>query len=193
MPASLKLFGVDLATVNWNFVIYTLLSIAIVAMGTAKLFSMGAPTGIIFAIGSAMIFIFYGYRWFGVDPKKKPDTWPPTLNTCPDYFTYIESLPGDKKPGCIDMLGVCSVNTIGITTQEQLAVQSGSGVISSTTAAKVFGFTSTDIKNGTDVRSICLSCKAKGITWEGVFDGDTCVGASPNSPANPKPAGSCSS
>lgn len=109
MAPSLMFLGVDLFTLNWYFVIYLLFCIAVVGMGVTKLYSMGTATAIIYAIGSIMILIFYSYRWFGTDTTSSP-TWPPTINTCPDYFTYIASLPGDSKPGCVDLLGI-SKNT----------------------------------------------------------------------------------
>lgn len=186
MAASFKLFGFELSTVNWNFVIYTLLSVAIVAMGTAKLFSMGPPTAIIYAIGSVMVFIFYGYRWFGANSNKKSDTWPPTLNTCPDYLTYIKTLPGDSKPGCVDMLGVGTLTLVKTLESDLTAA----GALQSTNQTKVFGFTSADILSGTDVRLICNRCRTLGITWEGVYDGDGCVGAATNSAAQSNPPGS---
>ena len=167
---------------------------AIVAMGTAKLYSMGVPTAIIFAIGSALIFIFYGYRWFGTDLKNKSSTWPPTINTCPDYLTYIKSLPGDNNPGCVDMLGVSRLG-FAKTIQSDLSVTGTNGL--KIGHAKVFPFISKDVLNATSsgiVQSICDQCRSKGLTWEGVFDGDNCVGIANNTAtqsASASGSGSC--
>lgn len=119
-----------------------------------------------------MILYFYYNRWFA-DTVENTSTWPPTLNTCPDYLTYIESLPGDKKPGCVDMLGISKTGQLRLTTDSNLAT------LASTTAASVFPFTSNDILNATNpsvIKAICTKCSTLGITWEGVYDGDSCTG-----------------
>jgi len=190
MAASLKFFGVDLATVNWYFVIYILLSIAAVAMGVTKLFPMGTSTAIIYAIGSTMVLIFYGYRWFGDSANEASSTWPPTINTCPDYLTYVKTLPGTGSgSGCVDMLGVSKNSAL---------VKVVNSDLTSTTALasnKTFLFTSKDIiggKNPAVVKAICNMCRTKGLTWEGVFDGDTCAGVATNAAAaKSSSGGSC--
>jgi len=43
----------------------------------------------------------------------------------------------------------------------------------------VFPFVSNDItsaKDASTVQGICNLCRRNGLTWEGVYDGDTCVG-----------------
>lgn len=181
--------GVDLFTLNWYFVIYLLFCIAVVGMGVTKLYSMGTATAIIYAIGSIMILIFYSYRWFGTDTTSSP-TWPPTINTCPDYFTYIASLPGDSKPGCVDLLGISKNTGIRKTDASGLSA----ATLRSDTADQVFPFTSKDVLKATTtavVTGICQLCSSKGITWEGVYDGDTCVGISNNAALRSSASGSC--
>ena len=190
MAPTLMFFGVDLATLNWYFVIYLLFSIAVVGMGVTKIYPMGTATAIIYAIGSVMILIFYSYRWFGTNSNSSP-TWPPTINTCPDYFTYIASLPGDSKPGCVDLLGISKNSGIQRTTSGQLTAAGG---LSSTTVAKVFPYTSKDVLKATTsavVNGICQYCNTKGITWEGVYDGDSCIGISNNAALKLSASGSC--
>jgi hypothetical protein len=180
MAPSLMFLGVDLATVNWYLIIYILFAIASVFMGVTKLYPMGAPTAIIYAIGVTMVLIFYGYRWFGEGSNTTPSTWPPTINTCPDYFTYIQSLPGDSLPGCVDMLGVSKNGSIQLTTDTVLST------LSSTSVSNVFPFTSSDVLNAKQasvIQGICNLCNQKGITWEGVYDGDSCTGVSNNATA----------
>ena len=187
MASSFKFFGVDIASVNWYFVIYILVSIAAVAMGVAKLFPMGTSTAIIYAIGVTMVLIFYGYRWFGDSANEASSTWPPTINTCPDYLTYVKTLPGTGSgSGCVDMLGV---------SKNGMLVQVVDSDLTSTTALasnKTFLKTSKDIigtKNPAVVKAICNLCRTKGLTWEGVFDGDTCTGVATNAAAAAKSSG----
>ena len=35
-----------------------------------------------------------------------------------------------------------------------------------------------------NINTICNYCAEKGVTWEGVYDGDTCVGAASSSALN---------
>lgn len=181
MASSFKFFGVDIASVNWYFVIYILVSIAAVAMGVAKLFPMGTSTAIIYAIGVTMVLIFYGYRWFGDSANEASSTWPPTINTCPDYLTYVKTLPGTGSgSGCVDMLGV-SKNGILVK-----VVDSDLTSTAALASNKTFLKTSKDIigtKNPAVVKAICNLCRTKGLTWEGVFDGDTCTGVATNAAA----------
>jgi hypothetical protein len=170
--ASLIFFGVDLYQVNWYLILYVILSICAVAGGTSQLFPMGAPTAVIYAVGAILVFVFYGYRWFD-NQSGTLSKWPPTINSCPDYLTYVGSL-SNGNPGCVDLLGVS-------TKQGQFLKSSPSDIasLSSTTSTKVFPFTSSDVLKAADdatVQAICSYCNRMGVTWEGVFDGDTCVG-----------------
>lgn len=189
MAPSLIFLGVDLNSINWYIVFYILFCIVVVSVGVAKLFPMGTSTAVIYGIGSILILVFYYYRWFEKDSDKVPSTWPPVLNTCPDYLTYIESLPGDKKPGCIDTLGVSKNGILKVTTETGLAS------VSSTTQDRVFGYTSTDVANTNDVaviKALCLKCQTLGITWEGIYDGDSCTGIANSAKAAASDSASCS-
>ena len=187
MAPSLIFLGVDLYLVNWYVVLYILFSITVVSMGVSRLFAMGTSTAVIYGIGSIMILYFYYNRWFG-DSAETTSTWPPTLNTCPDYLTYIEALPGDKKPGCVDMLGVSKTGQLRLTSESSLAN------LSSTTSASVFPFISSDLVNATPavIKAVCTKCSTLGITWEGVYDGDSCTGIANSAKAAAADKGSCS-
>jgi hypothetical protein len=41
------------------------------------------------------------------------------------------------------------------------------------------------------VNGICQYCNTKGITWEGVYDGDSCIGISNNAALKLSASGSC--
>jgi hypothetical protein len=146
---------------------------------------MGVPTAIIYAIGVTMVLIFYGYRWFGKKTDQTP-TWPPTLNTCPDYLTYVKTLPGSGSgSGCVDMLGV-SKN--GILVKVLNSELTGTSAL---TANKIFSATSKLATDTTTILQLCNMCKQKGLTWEGIYDGDSCIGAGSNSAASAANKASC--
>ncbi len=173
--SSMIIFGVDLAKVNWYLVVYIIASIIGLVYGTNKVYSTGQVRGVIFAIGCLIVLVYFGLRWFG-SRIDKPKNWPPVINMCPDYLTYVKSIPHGsvQKPGCIDMLGV-SKSASGIRKTEPSAINS----LNHSQTNKVFGYTSTDVSNAKTVeelQAICDRCRDAGITWEGVYDGDVCVG-----------------
>jgi hypothetical protein len=176
------ILGLDLAKVNWYLFGYVLASIFFLVYGTMQVYATGQIRGVIFAIGVLIILIYFGLRWFG-SKVVKTTNWPPVINMCPDYLTYVPTLPGSmsqSKPrgtaGCVDLLGV-STSSVGI----QKAQPSD---LVSTTAInpnKIFRYTSADVKTAkvaSDLQPICDACRSSGITWEGIYDGDVCVGIS---------------
>ena len=189
MSKPLIFLGVNLKTFNWSFWVYVVLSILLVIGAAMKLYPMGMPRTIIAVIGIVLVTIFYAYRWFGnqADPSS---TWPPTINMCPDYLTYVPKLPGTNSPGCVDMLGVSKNGNLQKTLQSNLS--EGTPLASN----KIIAVTSNDVKAATttqQLQSICNICNRAGITWEGVYDGDVCVGiATINAKQAAAAAGNCS-
>jgi hypothetical protein len=164
------IFGVDLAKINWYLVLYVLVSISVLVYGTNKVYSTGQVRGVLFAIGTLIVLVYFGLRWFG-SRIDKPKNWPPVINMCPDYLTYVKELRG-----CVDMLGVTKSSGGLVKT-----LPSDLKALTRANKNKVFEYTSEDIraaKNVDDLQTICNRCQAAGITWEGVYDGDVCVGIS---------------
>jgi hypothetical protein len=162
------IFGLDLAKVNWYLVLYIVVSIAGLVYGTNKVYSTGQVRGVLFAIGALIVLVYFGLRWFG-SRIDKPKSWPPVINMCPDYLTYVKDLPG-----CVDMLGVTKASA-GLVK----ARPSELPTLTRSNKNKVFEFTSEDIRNAKsvgDLQTICNRCQEAGVTWEGVYDGDVCVG-----------------
>jgi hypothetical protein len=125
-----------------------------------------------------LIFIYYGLRWFAT-PEEKLKHWPPVINMCPDFLTFVPNIKSGQTtiPGCVDLLGV-SVST-----------NSGGGflkvfptsisTLDASMTTKVFRYTSNHVKSTTSeagLQAICDACQSAGLTWEGVYDGDSCVG-----------------
>lgn len=167
------IFGVNLATdVNWYLFWYVVFSITFLIVGVQNLNStgMGAAT-VLFGVGSLLVLVYFGFRWYGKQVDAMPTVWPPVINMCPDYLTYMPNLPG-----CVDMLGVTSKSG-GI--QRTLPTEVNSVQLGNTN--KVFEYTSQDVagaKSVSDLKRICDRCQNAGVTWEGIYDGDTCTGIS---------------
>lgn len=164
--------GINLSTFNWAFWLYVIVSILFIIGASFKLYPLGMPRTVIFAIGAILISGFYGYRWFYSNASSTTDIWPPVINTCPDYLTYVGSLPGSNRPGCVDMLGVSKNGGLLKVLPSEISASTGLG------ANKVFIYTSAEVKRATtaqELKPICDACVRAGITWEGVYDGDSCV------------------
>jgi len=172
MSKPLVFLGINLSTFDWKFWLYVIVSILFIVSASFKLYPLGLPRTVIFAIGATLISGFYGYRWFYSGKSNATGVWPPVINMCPDYLTYVESLPGSKRPGCVDMLGVSKNG--GIIKVVPSEVSGSTGLNSN----KVFIYTSADVKRATtsqELKPICDACITAGITWEGVYDGDSCI------------------
>ena len=159
----------DTSKVNWYLVAYVLLSILFLIHTTTKLYPMGQTRGVIYAIGTFFVLLYFGLHWFNKKNKRTDTVWPPVINMCPDYLTYFES--GTTK-GCVDMLGVSTNAGLGNVVTD----------IAARTNQNTFPYTFNSIKNKTtDINDICKACSDTGLTWEGVYDGDSCVGAASSS------------
>ena len=199
--------GINLNTVNYWYVFYVLFSVVLVAGGTFALYS-SANLGrtVIYAIGVSLIMLFFGMRWFGNIPSTSK-LWPPTINMCPDYLTFVR---GTNVSGCVDTLGVGGLEKIspsemsappqskvfGVTGTNNIfiaytsasvmgspavagvvgvpAVTNAAGVIT-TPAIQAVSARAAVAATAENVQAICDACKLNGLTWEGVWDGDTCL------------------
>jgi hypothetical protein len=161
------ILGVNLNTVNYWYVFYILFSIVVVAGGSYSLYSAESlGKTIIYAVGASLVMVFFGMRWFGNIPAKS-NVWPPTINTCPDYLTH-------NGTGCVDYLGVTSkVGGFQKSTKTTPIYFGGTGTPGLFTSTTVnAAITAGDTAR---LQLICNSCSNGGLTWEGIYDGDTCV------------------
>jgi len=125
-----------------------------------------------------MVLYFYSQRWFGGKTTKDVNLWPPHINTCPDYLTYIP--PGSiiRNGGCIDLLGVSTTGGLAKVTDPNSPIE----------ASKVFQHTYSNI---TDIKVVCNACQQKGLTWEGIYDGDTCGSSKYSTESGTGPSSNC--
>jgi hypothetical protein len=163
---------------DFVFILYILFSLVVGLGGTYSLIQ-GDRTlgGFLYFVGAVLILTFYGLRWFTGDALKETryasKSWPPFVNTCPDFLSvYERSVSGSsrKEKVCVDLIGVAE-----------------GGIQKLTDPANVnndnFVFKLHMDKTGAArMRALCQECKLKKVTWEGVYDGVSCVatGAVPN-------------
>jgi len=171
------IFGTRIFKLNPYFVVYVIVSFLLVVQGYMKLMPMGQGRAAIYGIGATLLMIFFGYRWFS-NSKNSSEQWPPTINMCPDYLTFVpnisKTLTSSVNGGaCVDMLGVTRGNL-----EKTFKSDISNNAL---TTNKIFRYTSADVKATAETdtattQAICDACRLAGVTWEGVYDGDSCVG-----------------
>jgi hypothetical protein len=174
MDSSFITLNIRWAAINWYVIGYALFSLCVIVYGTTYLNSSGSVRSVMYAIGSTLVMIFFGYRWFANStPQLK--NWPPVINMCPDYLTFVPNIPGSTSlsgGGCVDLLGV-TTSSAGI----QKILPSAVASINKSDN-NLFKYTTNDVKAATttaQLQIICTACSLAGVTWEGVYDGDTCI------------------
>jgi hypothetical protein len=91
------------------------------------------------------------------------------------------------------MLGVSKNGVMKVTTETKLNTLKSDDLGDS--KDYVFSFTSNDVANSTGdsrIKQLCLKCAYLGITWEGIYDGDTCTGIANSARAAASDSASCS-
>ena len=148
---------------NIKFGIFIIASIIIVGYGTYVVYDYYKGLGaLLYFVGSLYVCIIYGIRWFGAS-SKAVTSWPPIINTCPDYLSYYKrTLPdGTVHDTCIDTI---KPNGIGSLIKKfDPANQSDDMFFSLET-------TSTDKKT-----AMCQQAIGAKLTWEGITNGESCT------------------
>jgi len=123
------------------------------------------------SIGFLLISILFGLRWFSSSGEILSNapltTWPPSINSCPDYLTLYK-MPGGYV--CVDAVGVSNGGMSQWTDPTQ------------TDDKYVFNLF-TNLNSTERIKALCDQAAAKKVTWEGVYDGSTCLNREPPIPA----------
>jgi len=166
---------------NIKFIIYIIVSVIIVAYGTYQVFQMYQGLGaILYGVGSVYVCIIYGIRWFGAGTDGVT-TWPPTINTCPDYLTYYKRTKnGIPEDTCID--------TIGVADQSVLAKFPSDGAKHDDDDKYFFSLVTTTADKNTELCNRAIAAK---LTWEGITNGESCIGPNGQPGGTPAAAPSC--
>jgi hypothetical protein len=138
--------------------------------------------GSISAIGILVFFILFGIQTFNPDgsyinASSSTMSWPPVINFCPDFLTLLK-VGSDFV--CVDTVGV---STDGTGIQKYIA---NNAVVGTPSVSDNQSFhLSLNITNVDDRRTAIVDeCKAKKVTWQGIFDG-----VSQSSNTVPRPPG----
>jgi hypothetical protein len=160
---------------NIKLVMFIVAAVLIIAFGTFNFFSGGRTiSAILFLIGSILVFVFFGKRWFDDNNlfNRSPGEWPPTINSCPDFLTfYKRKLPdGSVADSCIDRVGVSRNNMI-----QKFPTDGATNPPDS----ESYYFPLKTSSNDPDRQraELCQRTIQYGLTWEGVSDGETCFSA----------------
>ncbi len=160
---------------DFSFLVYIFLAFVIASGGAYALSSTGRTiAAIIFFVGIIAIEAYFGTRWFQGDKERKPaaadiKTWPPVINSCPDFLS-LTTVGGVKY--CVDTIGLAPAGGIAKWSEGATFAE----------RPDYFFQLFTDKKGEERVKSICAECQAKKVTWEGVWDGATCLGVEPPKP-----------
>lgn len=156
---------------NFSFILYVLMTIVFVLGSFYFNYKRGKMIqATLLSIGFLLVSIVFGTRWFTgsgeINTNKPPTTWPPSINSCPDYLTLYKGATGYV---CVDNVGVSN----GGISKWSNATQ--------TDAKYIFDLFTTD--NSTSrIEKLCKQSAEKKVTWEGVYDGTTCLQREPPIP-----------
>lgn len=156
---------------NFYMVWFIIAAILIGGIGTWKIYqSERSISALLFLVGAILVFVNFGIRWFataGTAFNPAPATWPPYINTCPDYLTYYKRTksPGVFQDTCIDRIGVSRNNAI------KVFPTSGDGPSDDSYYFDLKTASEDPVKKRTE---LCNRTIQMGLTWEGVSDGETC-------------------
>jgi len=147
---------------DWSFLLYVVVSIVFLLGVTYSSLVGGKPIAAsILFVGILAAIIYFGIQWFTTygDVKNEGGAWPPdgSINVCPDFFS----------------LGKSSTNVF--VCKDTLKVSSTPGDFS----------LNLDKSGKVRVQALCDECTSRGISWEGVYDGTSCVGLNRAIPTPP--------
>ena len=163
--------------------IYIIVAIVVLGGGAYQLQSSSQMVAaILFFLGALVLFIVFGIKWFGSSSSvfsSAPVSWPPTINTCPDYLvSYERTMPdGTSQDTCIDRLGVSKNGALKMFPADGVAPASDDFY---------FSLASKRTDDAGRNQELCQRAIAAGLTWEGITNGESCItAAGPVAPIGP--------
>lgn len=156
---------------DFGFILYIFLSITLTLSGTYILVKSDRTLGsFLFLIGIVLVLTYYGLRWFSEDSFKftkfSSNQWPPEVNLCPDFLTHIRRPDTGTKVeyACIDTIGVSQGGIRKYTQDSDLK-----------NVAYLFNLYENEKNVAKRNQLLCQECKEKKVTWEGIYDGVSCL------------------
>lgn len=152
---------------------YVLISIVMISGSFFINYVAGKTTqAALLGIGFFVAAIVFGIRWFpggSLVTTTYSGSWPPSINTCPDFLTLTKV---NGKSYCVDPVGVSRRDNGGMnkwTGPDQ------------TDPSYLFDL-HTDLRGAERLNALYAECKARGVTWEGVYNGSVGLGKEPPLP-----------
>jgi hypothetical protein len=173
------IFGASFANLNGYLIAYIIFSLFILGGGVSKFIGAGqSTTAVIFGIGAFAVLAIFGLKWFsrGSVFSETPVSWPPTINTCPDYLVNYprQMQDGTTQNSCIDLIGVSKNGSLKVFPKDGQTPTSEDYYFSLVTKSS-----DSAAKN----QELCQRAITAGLTWEGITNGESCV--SPSGPVAP--------
>lgn len=166
---------------DYYLIAYIFLVLIVMFQAASSMFGSGRTwAGIIVFATFILIFSFYGMRWFRGDKfaGAYSGSWPPVINTCPDYLTYFKKptgVSGKFEDTCIDLIGIQrsgASSTLTSWSPSDNPNNPPSATAKYFTSVYRPGMTASDLDN------LCSKTQAYGLTWEGITNGESCTFAS---------------
>jgi hypothetical protein len=156
--------------VNYNLVAYVLFaSVMIISMLNLLYRSERIIAAVAILVLFILVFTFFGLRWFkyGItsNSMNKDATYPPVINTCPDYMSLTTKSDGTTK-ACIDTVGL----GVGGSTSRITTWRTGT-TPQTATSDHYFNFIYRPGMSKSEIGGLKDQAIDKKITWEGVTDG----------------------
>jgi hypothetical protein len=144
-------------------------------VGGAYFFYSGGRhmTAFILFGGFLALTVLYGLRWFRNDGSLNQSSvaaWPPVINVCPDFLS-LTAIGG--RAVCVDTVGVAPNG----------GIQKNDGT--QTSPNSIFDLQADTTDSSARTALLCQQCQSMMVTWEGVFDGSSCIGGEPPYPPVP--------
>jgi hypothetical protein len=154
---------------NIYLAIFVVIALFVIIGVPYKLKDTHSLTALIFFIGSLIIFIVLGIKWFSQETSifsKSPVSWPPMTNTCPDYLIYYGRKTSDGiQDTCIDTIGVSKNGALKLFPKGK---EPSAGDYYFPLATK----SSDPAARNQELCQRAMNC---GLTWEGITNGESCI------------------
>jgi hypothetical protein len=173
------IFGGYFSNLNGYMIVYIIFSLFVLGGGVSKFIQAGQSiTAVLFGIGAFAVLVTFGLKWFskGSVFSETPVSWPPTINTCPDYLVNYprQAQDGTTQNTCIDLIGVSKNGSLKVFPKDGAVPTSDDYYFSLITKSS-----DPVAKN----QELCQRAITAGLTWEGITNGESCI--SPSGPVAP--------
>lgn len=157
-------------TVNYSLVTYVIFaSVMLISMLNLLYSSERIIAAVAILVLFILVFTFFGLRWFkyGINNSSmnKNSTYPPVINTCPDYMSLTTKSDGTTK-ACIDTVGLGNGGA-----NSQITTWRTGTTPQTATSNYYFNYIYKPGMSKSEIDTLKTQAENKHLTWEGVTDG----------------------